>query len=120
MRAGNLKTMQMWLLVMGGLIASHGFAASGDDTGAGSGTHSGADPVTALTVAGLSSEPGDDDPRILYILPWQPPSIPRRPRSQVVHERPDLLEPIDPLVFERHRNFRETLNPELDSSFTLN
>lgn len=74
---------------------------------------------TELSIAGLSSSPGDDEPRVLHILPWQPPSIPRRPRSELNAESPGLLDPIDPVVFERHRRFRQTLDPALESRFTL-
>lgn len=116
MRPANLKRQGGWLFALGVLVASYGVAASADATGPVPGVES----LTALTVEGLSSEPGDDDPRILYILPWQPPSIPRRPHSHVDNERQDLVAPIDPLVLERHRNFRKTLNPDLDSPFTLN
>lgn len=110
-----MRAIKAWLLAACGLLASHAMAEPAQDEGSGAGAD-----LTALTVEGVSSEPGDDDPRILYILPWQPPSIPRRPNTNLSGERPELLAPIDPLVFERHRRFRENLNPDLGSTITLN
>lgn len=82
-----------------------------------------ADPQTevsgALRVEGISNHAADDDPGVLYILPWQPPTLPRRPRARLDEGAPDLLELKDPVALERHRVFRETLNPSLDSSLSL-
>lgn len=82
-----------------------------------------ADPQTestgALRVEGISAQSADDDPGLLYILPWQPPTLPRRPRARLDDGAPDLLEPMDPVALERHRVFRETLNPSLDSSLSM-
>lgn len=72
----------------------------------------------SLGVEGIASYSADDDPGVLYILPWQPPSIPRRPRAEPEDQAPELLEPIDPVALERHRSFRETLNPSLGSSLS--
>lgn len=68
-----------------------------------------------LSVEGITAHSRDDDPGVLYILPWQPPTLPRRPRANLDDHAPDLLEPLDPLALERHRIFRETLNPSPDS-----
>jgi len=57
--------------------------------------------------------------RVLYILPWQPPTLPRRTRAELEAGNEGLLEPKDPLTLERHRKFRETLNPSLDSTLSL-
>ncbi|MDX1754914.1 MAG: hypothetical protein R3175_02535 [Marinobacter sp.] len=73
----------------------------------------------SLGVAGISSAPGDDEPRVLHILPWQPPRVPRRPESELSSQAPELLDPINPRVFERHRKFRDTLDPNLGSRFSL-
>lgn len=70
-----------------------------------------------LTVEGISASLGEDEPRVLYILPWQPPSLPRRPRVELDDKAPELLGPVDPMVFERHRLFRDTLNPLILSPF---
>ncbi|AZT84073.1 hypothetical protein EHN06_11285 [Marinobacter sp. NP-4(2019)] len=72
----------------------------------------------ALSVEGITPHSADDDPGVLYILPWQPPTLPRRPRARLDDSASDLLEPLDPMALERHRIFRETLNPSPDSSLS--
>lgn len=67
--------------------------------------------VTSLSVEGISASIGEDNPRVLYILPWQAPSLPRRPRADLDSDAPQLIQPLNPLVLERHRTFRQTLNP---------
>lgn len=66
---------------------------------------------SALTVSGLSASAGEDDPRVLYILPWQNPTLPRRPRAELNSQAPELNQPLSPQVLENHRQFRESLNP---------
>ncbi len=77
-------------------------------------------PVTAeatpgdtvrLSVEGISASLGEDEPRVLYILPWRAPSLPKRPRAKLDDTAPELMRPADPVALERHRLFRETLNP---------
>lgn len=75
--------------------------------------------TVALSVEGITRHTGDDDPGVLYILPWQPPTLPRRTRAELEAGNEELLEPKDPLTLERHRKFRETLNPSLDSTLSL-
>lgn len=72
--------------------------------------------TVALTIEGINSTSGEDNPGILYILPWQPPTLPRRTRGALEPNAAELLEPMDPVVFERHQNFQQSLNPVLDSS----
>ncbi|MBO6813015.1 MULTISPECIES: hypothetical protein [Marinobacter] len=69
------------------------------------------DDTVRLSVEGLSASLGEDEPRVLYILPWQAPSLPRRPRADLNNEAPELVRPADPVALERHRLFRENLNP---------
>lgn len=88
-------------LALGGLGASSALAASEGDQGDG----------VALTVEGISASIGEDNPRVLYILPWQAPSLPRRPRQELDDTAPELVQPVDPVALERHRVFRQTLNP---------
>ena len=64
-----------------------------------------------LGIQGISATRGEDDPRILFILPWQPPSLPRRPRAELDDHAPSLEKSLDPLVLENHLRFRETLDP---------
>ena len=72
---------------------------------------SGQDDQRRLRVEGISASLGEDEPRVLYILPWQPPSLPTRPRAKLDDKEPELIQPVDPMALERHRLFRETLNP---------
>ncbi|RBP25718.1 hypothetical protein DET50_12161 [Marinobacter pelagius] len=65
----------------------------------------------SLEIAGISATTGEDEPRILFILPWQPPSLPRRLRAELADQAPELEQPIDPMAVERHRRFRNTLDP---------
>ncbi|TGN41552.1 hypothetical protein [Marinobacter confluentis] len=80
---------------------------------------SAAQETVSLTVEGISTVSSEDNPGIVYILPWQPPTLPRRDREGLATNAAELLEPVDPLVFERHQNFQQSLNPDLDSSNTL-
>lgn len=73
--------------------------------------HAEKDDTVRLSVEGLSASLGEDEPRVLYILPWQAPSLPKRPRAELNDEAPELVLPADPVALERHRLFRETLNP---------
>lgn len=73
--------------------------------------HAETDGTVRLSVEGLSASLGEDEPRVLYILPWQAPSLPKRPRADLNDEAPELVLPADPVALERHRLFRETLNP---------
>lgn len=66
---------------------------------------------TTLQVEGLSASIGEDNPRVLYILPWQAPTLPRRPRASLQAEFPELRRPVDPSALEGHREFGNTLNP---------
>lgn len=75
--------------------------------------------TVALGIEGISSTSSEDNPGILYILPWQPPTLPRRTREGLDTNASELLEPMDPVVFERHRNFQQSLNPALDSKNNL-
>lgn len=79
------------------------------------GSESNGDTI-ALSVEGITSGSSEDNPGVLYILPWQPPTLPRRTRDALASDAPELLEPMDPEVFERHRGFQQSLNPRLDSS----
>jgi len=82
-------------------------------------TESPAMETVALNIEGISSTSSEDNPGILYILPWQPPTLPRRTRGALKTNAAELLEPVDPVVFERHQNFQQSLNPVLDSTNTL-
>ncbi|MDX1633168.1 MAG: hypothetical protein R3280_00890 [Marinobacter sp.] len=71
-----------------------------------------------MAVGGIAERSNDEDPRVLTILPWQPPTLPKRPKTELPSEAPQLLAPMDPMTLERHRRFRQTLDPELDSTLS--
>jgi hypothetical protein len=68
-------------------------------------------PESALNIAGIQASSGENDPRILYILPWQHPTLPRRPRTTLDTELPELMAPAASRTLENHRRFRQTLDP---------
>lgn len=62
-----------------------------------------------LSIEGISANVGEDEPRVLTILPWRAPTLPRRPRAELESTAPELVEPLGALVLERHRAFRQNL-----------
>ncbi|MFP3978325.1 MULTISPECIES: hypothetical protein [Marinobacter] len=81
-------------------------------TGSGSGVRAdsiGSRSPARLSIEGISANVGEDEPRVLTILPWRAPTLPRRPRAELESTVPELLEPLDALVLERHRAFRQNL-----------
>lgn len=62
-----------------------------------------------LSIEGISASVGEDEPRVLTILPWRAPTLPRRPRAELENSAPDLVQPLDPLALGRHREFRRSL-----------
>jgi len=62
-----------------------------------------------LSIEGISASVGEDEPRVLTILPWRAPTLPRRPRAELESSAPELVQPLDPLALERHREFRRSL-----------
>lgn len=88
------------------LILVSGFAVASEARNA---EDSAAPP--ALGIEGIAATTGEDDPRILFILPWQPPSLPQRPRAELTDRDAGLEEPLDPIALENHRRFRDTLDP---------
>jgi hypothetical protein len=75
--------------------------------------------TVALSIEGISSTSSEDNPGILYILPWQPPTLPRRTREGLSTNASELLEPLEPTAFEGHQNFQQSLNPALNSKNQL-
>ena len=74
--------------------------------------------TVALTVEGINATSGEDNPGVVYILPWQPPTLPRRTRDALETNADELLAPMDPAVFQNHQQFQQSLNPRLDSPDT--
>lgn len=77
-----------------------------------------AGPRTALKIEGISVQGDDDYPRVLNILPWQPPTVSRRARDPLRLDDAGLLQPVDPDAMRRHSQFRQTLDPLGTSSRT--
>jgi|GEM_PF-335437 len=69
------------------------------------------DSGVSLGVEGFSAIPEDREPRVLYILPWQPPTIPERTQAELRTDFPDLMTPQDPDVLSGEIRFRQTLSP---------
>ncbi len=67
------------------------------------------DETVRLSIEGISASMGEDEPRVLNILPWRAPTLPRRPRAELESTAAELVQPLDPLVLERHREFRQNL-----------
>lgn len=88
-----------------------GFAGVAQAAAAASGSSDAKSAELGLTVEGISTSVGEDSPRVLYILPWQPPTLPRRQRQELDSRVPSLIQPVDAEAIERQRVFRETLNP---------
>jgi len=62
-------------------------------------------------VEGISVRASDEQPRVLHIVPWQPPSLARRARPELrLEPLAPVLEPIEPETLEAHRRFRRTLH----------
>ncbi|MCK0164021.1 hypothetical protein [Marinobacter sp. S6332] len=62
-----------------------------------------------LSIEGVSASVGEDEPRVLNILPWRAPTLPRRPSAELEGSASDLVQPLDAIVLERHRVFRQSL-----------
>lgn len=80
--------------------------ASGDE-GSVRGVETQSDKFGRLSIEGISANVGEDEPRVLTILPWRAPTLPRRPRAELESSAPELLQALDPQVLERHREWRQ-------------
>lgn len=67
------------------------------------------DKTVRLSIEGISASMGENEPRVLNILPWRAPTLPRRPRAELENTAAELVQPLDPLVLEYHREFRQSL-----------
>lgn len=102
--------MALMALLMHAVMRSSVVLAAGGETSE-SATITPATPESTFTVAGIQAHSGEDDPRILYILPWQLPTLPRRPGTTFNTELPALMAPAGSQTLENHRQFRQTLDP---------
>lgn len=60
---------------------------------------------------GAGCRPGEDNPRMLFILPWQAPTLPRHPEASLPEQAPELEGLLDPRAFDNLRRFRDSLDP---------
>jgi hypothetical protein len=66
---------------------------------------------TLTDVEGTSIHANEEEPRVLHIVPWQPPTLRRRDRQALsLPGTEELLRPIDVEAFRTHRHFRQTLD----------
>ncbi|PVY78282.1 hypothetical protein C8D92_102322 [Tamilnaduibacter salinus] len=107
-RAGR----RLAFLVLFGTIVPFGVQASDGQSGTGKApvAERGSDARKALRVEGIAIRAADESPRVLHILPWQPPTIRRNEREPLSPRAGNLLETVDPEAFRRHRSFRRTLD----------
>jgi len=90
------------------VLSAAAYASESSDAGS-------AMETVALSIEGISSTSSEDSPGVVYILPWQPPTLPRRTRDALEVDARGLREPMDPVVFDRHQAFHQSLNPTADS-----
>ena len=66
----------------------------------------------ALTeVEGISVRGSDEQPKVLHIVPWKPPTLQRRAKPELRTDSVEtVLEPINPEALRTHRHFRNTLD----------
>ncbi|MGO1692243.1 MAG: hypothetical protein ACTHY7_04405 [Marinobacter sp.] len=99
-----MKTLYLWGLLV--LLIPKVCVASGDaDSVRGNDARKG--QTGRLSIKGISANVGEDEPRVLTILPWRAPTLPRRPRAELESSAPELLQALDPQVLERHREWRQ-------------
>ena len=107
--------MALMALLMHAVMRSSVVLAAGGETSESAtinpATITPATPESTFTVAGIQAHSGEDDPRILYILPWQLPTLPLRPGTTFNTELPALMAPAGSQTLENHRRFRQTLDP---------
>lgn len=108
-----MKTVALFGLALVCLITPAVYAAS-DNTDGVERTDASKGRVVSLSIEGISASIGEDEPRVLTIIPWRAPTLPRRPRAELERSAPALIQPLDPVVFERHRKFRQSLGVASD------
>lgn len=96
-------------LLLTGTIVPFGAQAAGPESAPASDAR--ADQQNVLKVEGIAIRAADESPRVLHILPWQPPTIRRSEREPLSSAAGNLLEPVNPEAFYHHRVFRRTLDP---------
>ncbi len=62
-----------------------------------------------VEVEGMSVMGSNEQPQVLYIVPWQPPSYQKRTQHPPNNELSDILKPIEPLFHKEDYSFRKKL-----------
>jgi len=57
---------------------------------------------------GISIQGNNEQPQVLYLIPWQSPSIPAREEHPPVKTLSGVLSPVDPEFHEKEIFFRKT------------
>ncbi|MCP5161834.1 MAG: hypothetical protein H7A00_09230 [Hahellaceae bacterium] len=57
---------------------------------------------------GISIQGNNEQPQVLYLIPWQSPSIPAREEHPPVKQLSGVLAPVDPEFHENELFFRKT------------
>lgn len=60
-------------------------------------------------VEGMSVMGSNEQPQVLYIVPWQPPSYQKRTQHPPNNELTDILKPIEPSFHKEDYSFRKKL-----------
>lgn len=62
-------------------------------------------------VEGTRIHASEEEPRVLNIVPWQPPTLSRRERQELALPGAEaVLQPLDVDAMRTHRHFRQTLD----------
>ncbi len=57
---------------------------------------------------GISIQGNNEQPQVLYLIPWQAPSIPAREEHPPVRTLQNALQPVNPEFHEKELYFRKT------------
>lgn len=64
---------------------------------------------------GISVTGGNEQPRVLYIIPWQPPAYQKRAQHPPNIELSGILEPIEPAFHNEDYHFRKKLQVKVQA-----
>lgn len=109
----RLRAKMLFVFALLWLLTPAVCTASAADDGA-EGVSAQQGELERLSIEDISASVGEDEPRVLTILPWRAPTLPRRPRAELQRSAPELVQPLDPVVLEQHREFRQSLGVAAD------
>lgn len=73
--------------------------------------HSGHLYAQEAAIQGIAIKASDEYPKVLNIIPWQAPVMPRRGKAELSLEMDELLEPLNARASLAHQDYRKTLAP---------